>query len=129
MSLIPVNVVSIIFNPPDSNTNWTPKLFAGVAAHPVNSTVGLIVAIPQGSTVSVIEIDPPGAVTKNRVSIVPPHVASIKRSNCIPEGKTLQLSVEIALLSWIGFILLKIMFDFGAAMEAWSELDKIMRGY
>jgi|TARA_R100001509_G_C4709717_1_gene162896 hypothetical protein len=37
--------------------------------------------------------------------------------------------VEIALLSWIGFILLKIMFDFGAAMEAWSELDKIMRGY
>jgi hypothetical protein len=37
--------------------------------------------------------------------------------------------VEIALLSWIGFILLKIMFDFGAAMEAWSELDKMMRGY
>jgi len=37
--------------------------------------------------------------------------------------------VEIALLSWIGFILMKIMFDFGAAMEAWSELDKIMRGY
>jgi|TARA_B000000532_G_C18790419_1_gene372369 hypothetical protein len=37
--------------------------------------------------------------------------------------------VEIVLLSWVGFILLKIMFDFGMAMEAWSELDKIMRGY
>ena len=37
--------------------------------------------------------------------------------------------LEIALISWAGFFLLKFMFDFGAAMEAWSELDKLMRGY
>ena len=37
--------------------------------------------------------------------------------------------VELALISWVGFFLLKFMFDFSKAMEAWSELDKLMRGY
>jgi len=37
--------------------------------------------------------------------------------------------IEIALLSWIGFILMKIMFDFAAGMEALSEIDKVIRGY
>ena len=36
---------------------------------------------------------------------------------------------EFVLISAAGFFLLKFMFDFGAAMEAWSELDKLMRGY
>lgn len=36
---------------------------------------------------------------------------------------------EFVLILLAGFLLLKIMFDFGMAMEAWSELDKIMRGY
>ena len=36
---------------------------------------------------------------------------------------------EVALLLLAGIFLLKIMFDFGMAMEAWSELDTIMRGY
>tara|TARA_Y100000590_G_scaffold406921_1_gene496665 strand:+ start:472 stop:621 length:150 start_codon:yes stop_codon:yes gene_type:complete len=37
--------------------------------------------------------------------------------------------VEIALISWVGFFLLKFMFDFGNAMEAWAELHQLMRGY
>ncbi len=37
--------------------------------------------------------------------------------------------VEIVLISWAGFFLLKFMFDFGAAMEAWAELHQLMRGY
>jgi len=36
---------------------------------------------------------------------------------------------EFVLISAAGFFLLKFMFDFGSAMEAWSELDKLMRGY
>ena len=36
---------------------------------------------------------------------------------------------EVALLLLAGIFLLKIMFDFGMAMEARSELDTIMRGY
>ena len=36
---------------------------------------------------------------------------------------------EFVLISAAGFFLLKFMYDFGAAMEAWSELDKLMRGY
>ena len=36
---------------------------------------------------------------------------------------------EVALLLLAGIFILKIMFDFGMAMEAWSELDTIMRGY
>ena len=37
--------------------------------------------------------------------------------------------LEIALLSWIGFLLMKILFSFGARIEALSEIDKVMRGY
>ena len=36
---------------------------------------------------------------------------------------------EFVLILLAGFFLLKFMYDFGAAMEAWSELDKLMRGY
>ena len=36
---------------------------------------------------------------------------------------------EVVLILLAGFFLLKFMFDFGAAMEAWSELDTLMRGY
>ena len=36
---------------------------------------------------------------------------------------------EFVLISAAGFFLLKFMFDFGAAMEAWSELDTLLRGY
>ena len=36
---------------------------------------------------------------------------------------------EFILILLAGFFLLKFMYDFGAAMEAWSELDKLMRGY
>ena len=37
--------------------------------------------------------------------------------------------LEIALLSWIGFLLMKILFSFGAGIETLSEIDKVMRGY
>ena len=37
--------------------------------------------------------------------------------------------LEIALLSWIGFLLMKILFSFGAGIEALTEIDKAMRGY
>ncbi len=37
--------------------------------------------------------------------------------------------LEIALLSWIGFLLMKILFSFGAGIEALTEIDKVMRGY
>ena len=37
--------------------------------------------------------------------------------------------VEITLISLAGFFLLKVMFGFANGMEAWSELDKLMRGY
>ena len=37
--------------------------------------------------------------------------------------------LEIALLSWIGFLLMKILFSFGAGIEALSEIDKVIRGY
>ena len=36
---------------------------------------------------------------------------------------------EFVLISAAGFFLLKIMFGFANGMEAWSELDKLMRGY
>ena len=37
--------------------------------------------------------------------------------------------LEIALLSWIGFLIMKILFSFGAGIEALTEIDKVMRGY
>ena len=37
--------------------------------------------------------------------------------------------LEIVLLSWICFLLMKILFSFGAGIEALSEIDKVMRGY
>ena len=36
---------------------------------------------------------------------------------------------EVVLLLLAGFFLLKIMFGFSLGMEAWAELDKLMRGY
>ena len=36
---------------------------------------------------------------------------------------------ELVLILLAGFFLLKIMFGFTNGMEAWSELDKLMRGY
>ena len=36
---------------------------------------------------------------------------------------------EFVLILLAGFLLLKIMFGFAHGMEAWSELDKLMRGY
>jgi hypothetical protein len=36
---------------------------------------------------------------------------------------------EVVMILLAGFFLLKIMFGFTNAMEAWSELDTIMRGY
>ena len=37
--------------------------------------------------------------------------------------------LEIALLSWICFLLMKLLFSFGAGIESLSEIDKLMRGY
>ena len=36
---------------------------------------------------------------------------------------------EFVMIMLAGFFLLKILFGFANAMEAWSELDTIMRGY
>jgi len=36
---------------------------------------------------------------------------------------------EVFMILLAGFFLLKILFGFANAMEAWSELDTIMRGY
>ena len=36
---------------------------------------------------------------------------------------------EVVLLLLAGFFLLKIMFGFANGMEAWVELDNLMRGY
>tara|TARA_R110002020_G_scaffold3623_1_gene16106 strand:- start:687 stop:830 length:144 start_codon:yes stop_codon:yes gene_type:complete len=35
--------------------------------------------------------------------------------------------VELALISWVGFFLLKFMFDFSKAMEAWAELHRLLQ--
>ena len=37
--------------------------------------------------------------------------------------------IEMVLLLGAGFILLKILYGFSEDMQAWSELDKLMRGY
>ena len=37
--------------------------------------------------------------------------------------------LELVALTWIGFFLMKLLFDFAAGMEALSEIDKVMRGY
>ncbi len=37
--------------------------------------------------------------------------------------------VEILLILTAGFFLLKIMFGFSMGMEAWVELDNLIRGY
>ena len=37
--------------------------------------------------------------------------------------------LELVALTWIGFFLMKFLFDFAAGMEALSEIDKVMRGY
>ena len=45
------------------------------------------------------------------------------------ETKDILNVLEVALLSWICFLLMKILFSFGAGIEALSEIDKVMRGY
>ena len=45
------------------------------------------------------------------------------------ETKDVLNVLEVALLSWICFLLMKILFSFGAGIEALSEIDKVMRGY
>ena len=37
--------------------------------------------------------------------------------------------LELVALTWIGFFLMKFLFDFAAGMEALSEVDKLIRGY
>ena len=37
--------------------------------------------------------------------------------------------LEIRLLSWICVLLMKLLFSFGAGIEALSEIDKAIRGY
>ncbi len=37
--------------------------------------------------------------------------------------------LEFVVLTWIGFFLLKFLFDFAAGMEALSQIDKVIRGY
>ena len=37
--------------------------------------------------------------------------------------------LELVALMWIGFFLMKFLFDFAAGMEALSEIDKMIRGY
>ena len=37
--------------------------------------------------------------------------------------------LELVVITWIGFFLMKFMFDFAAGMEALSEIDKLIRGY
>ena len=37
--------------------------------------------------------------------------------------------LELVVISWIGFFLIKFMFDFAVGMEALSEIDKAIRGY
>tara|TARA_Y100000004_G_scaffold49075_1_gene54040 strand:+ start:149 stop:355 length:207 start_codon:yes stop_codon:yes gene_type:complete len=37
--------------------------------------------------------------------------------------------LELVIITWIGFFLMKFMFDFAVGMEALSEIDKVIRGY
>jgi len=37
--------------------------------------------------------------------------------------------IEVVLILAAGFFLLKIMFGFSLGMEAWAELDTLLRGY
>ena len=37
--------------------------------------------------------------------------------------------LELVIITWIGFFLMKFMFDFAVGMEALSEIDKAIRGY
>ena len=37
--------------------------------------------------------------------------------------------LELVVITWVGFFLMKFMFDFAVGMEALSEIDKAIRGY
>ena len=37
--------------------------------------------------------------------------------------------LELVAITWIGFFLMKFLFDFAAGMETLSEIDKVIRGY
>jgi len=38
-------------------------------------------------------------------------------------------TIETILLFGVGFLILKVLLGFLAGMEAWAELDRMMRGY
>ena len=46
-----------------------------------------------------------------------------------PTFKDILNILELVALTWIGFFLMKFLFDFAAGMEALSEIDKVIRGY
>ena len=46
-----------------------------------------------------------------------------------PTFKDILNILELVALTWIGFFLMKFLFDFAAGMKALSEIDKVIRGY
>ena len=46
-----------------------------------------------------------------------------------PLARELVNVLELVIITWIGFFLMKFMFDFAVGMEALSEIDKAIRGY
>ena len=46
-----------------------------------------------------------------------------------PTFKDILNILELVALTWIGFFLMKFLFDFAAGMETLSEIDKVIRGY
>ena len=80
-------------------------------------------------------------ISKNTIKVGDKHYTEEKYHPLFPSdriitARTRKLTMEdffnmgeVVLILLAGIFLLKIMFDFGMAMEAWSELDTIMRGY
>jgi len=80
-------------------------------------------------------------ISKNTIKVGDKHYTEEKYHPLFPSDRiittrTRKLTMEdffnvgeFILILLAGFFLLKFMYDFGAAMEAWSELDKLMRGY
>ena len=80
-------------------------------------------------------------ISKNTIKVGDKHYTEEKYHPLFPSDRiittrTRKLTMEdffnvgeFILILLAGFFLLKIMFGFAAGMEAWSELDKLMRGY
>ena len=80
-------------------------------------------------------------ISKNTIKVGDKHYTEEKYHPLFPSDRiittrTRKLKMEdffnvgeLILILLAGFFLLKIMFGFAAGMEAWSELDKLMRGY